>query len=796
MLRKVFSPHAVWIVPVLVVGAVAQSSSRTFQILLMAAMVAALGGAGRRIACWMLPDADWSARWTAAFSVAVGLAAGATFWLGHFGSLRPDVFLISVAGLYLMSLWIPVQPAQPAPVLPRTPSSRAEAVLETAAWILLGVIVLATLVDDRYQAPGFHGFDDLSYHLAAVATWHQYGDLRMMKFPMGDPSTSFYPILAELCSWVLIVPFGDSDVAARWTQLPFALFSGLALFSIARRLGLPRRASVLAAVSYLSIRRVLPLLAFTAGNDHTAGFFALAGLDAVLAASRRPSPGTFTYAGLTLGLLAGTKYLGILQVGVLVLALLVLVLAHRKAWPARERPWGAILRRAALLLAVALLAGGYTYLRNAWSTGNPVFPSPVEVAGVEIFEGWVDTGLQNRLLQPEAEIDIPHFLLKRRDLFGPSFRYTLLPAALLAPLLVFAFRKRVDRGIWPDLALVLVLPAVFFLIFLFGTHDHRDMRYFLPGVALAGVAFAWLLELPGARTGTVLRSIAFLLPIHHLARRFRPELWQEILGVALLLAVSYLILRLRERPAPQIPAKKEPTAWRRWAGVGGAAAALSLSAAPLGDVVEKYQVRKLKEDPAALALEQMADPGGVQVAYVGWNQPYRFFGSRLQNQVEYVPYEWNYRDRFFDWGMTPELPFNQRMPRRWIRLMETLGIDYVVIVRAGFEQPERRWIATRPWRFEMAFTNGLTEVWRVLPQGRQPGPQEDKMRADDDRRPARSENRPPRRRGHPGARPDADRDQRLHPVAPDPAGRSRRPALPGARPQAAPRSGKPAPPGD
>ena len=69
----------------------------------------------------------------------------------------------------------------------------------------------------------------LSYHLSEVATWIRYGDLRMLRFSMGDPSTPFYPVLGEMASWVLIAPFRDSDVAARWSQLPFALFSFLAV---------------------------------------------------------------------------------------------------------------------------------------------------------------------------------------------------------------------------------------------------------------------------------------------------------------------------------------------------------------------------------------------------------------------------------------------------------------------------------------------------------------------------------------------------------------------------------------
>jgi hypothetical protein len=795
MLQRLDFRQALWIVPALIAGAAAPGLPRGFQVIALAAMIGALGGAGRRLAWLLVPETDRASRWLADFCVAVGLATGLTFWLGHLGGLRPAAFLLSVAGLYLTCLWIPAGRREKNELPPEPPQSRFERVLEAASVALLGIVTVRFLYQNRNLVPGFFGFDDLSYHLAAVATWFQYGDLRMLKFSFGDPSTTFYPIVAELFSWVLIAPFQNSDVLARWSQLPFAIFSGVALLAICRRLGMPRRTGVLAAVSFLSIRRVLPVLAFTAGNDHTASFFVLAGVDAMLRLGRRPRPGAAVYAGLVLGLLAGTKYIGILYVALLILVLAVSSFAHRASWGEDERSFRAVLRNALILVGIALLAGGYTYLRNAWTTGNPLFPSPVHIAGIEVFEGWESTSLAERLLQPEAAINIPRFLLDRRDLFGPAFPYTLLPAALLAPLAALAWRRRIGSrskpGGWIDTVLVASLPVAFFLLFLYGTHDHRDMRYFMPGVALAALLFAWLLELPGPRTGTVLRCLAFLVPMHHLARRFRVEVWQEVLGVAALLALTALWLWLRDRGAGRR---------FRW-GIAGLVL-LALAAGPVGKSVEKYQKRKLRGEPIAARLEQLSGGRGVEVAYLGWNQPYLFYGSRLQNRVEMVPYDWDLDSRFFDWGASPELPFNHRLPRRWVRQVDGLGIDYVVVTRAGFENPERRWIEERPWKFRQVYGDGIREIWQVFPPGSRGkiGP--------DDQPGKRPGARPPRRRRPAGSRAHPHRHQRLHAVAPDAAGgagdagdqargqrgRGEPPALSGARPPAGAAGGGPARP--
>jgi hypothetical protein len=786
MLQRLDFRQAAWIVPALIAGAV-PGLPRAVQVIAFCAMAGALGGAGWRIASRLLPETDRASRWLAGFCFALGLANGLALWLGHFGGLRPGAFLLSVAGLYLVCLWIPAEPVDKTGRPPEPPQARFEKVLEAASVALLAIVTLRFFHQNRNLIPGFFGFDDLSYHLAAVATWFQYGDLRMLKFSFGDPSTTFYPIGAELFSWVLIAPFHDSDILARWSQLPYAIFSGVALLAICRRLGLPRRAGVLAAVSFLSIRRVLPVLAFTAGNDHTASFFVLAGVDAVIRLARRPRAGTAVYAGLVLGLLAGTKYIGILYVAALLGVLVVSALAHRADWEARDRAPRTLLRNAAILAGIALLAGGYTYLRNVWTTGNPLFPSPVHIAGIEIFQGWESTSLTERMLQPDAAIDIPDFLLERRDLFGPAFPYTLLPAALLAPLLALALRRRIGpHPLWIDTLLVFLLPVGFFLLFLYGTHDHRDMRYFMPGVALAGILFAWLLELPGGRTGTVLRCLAFLVPIHHLARRFRVEVWQEVLGVAVLLAVTALWFWLRDRrPAPASPARR-----LRW-GVAGLVL-LALAAGPVGRSIETYQKRKMRAEPIVAQLERMTGGRPVQIAYLGWNQPYLFYGSRLQNRVEMVPYDWDLDSRFFDWGSSPELPFNHRLPRRWVRQVDALGIDYMVVVRAGFENPERRWIEERPKKFRLAYGDGIREIWQVFPSG-------SRGKIDPhDERPGKH-NRPPRRRRPAGARPHPHRHQRVHAVAPDAPGGAVGPggdrdALSGARPQAGAPGGRPARP--
>ena len=153
------------------------------------------------------------------------------------------------------------------------------------------------LVDPQGHRPLPHasawgwGRDDESYHLAAMAAWHRFGDLRMIKFSMGDTSTTFYPVLGEVCVLGAAGPLPRQRRPGPLDAAPVRpLLRRWSTAAIGRRLGLSRRSALLRRPpSSPAIRRVLPVLALSAGNDHSASFFTLAAVDGVLALARRPT---------------------------------------------------------------------------------------------------------------------------------------------------------------------------------------------------------------------------------------------------------------------------------------------------------------------------------------------------------------------------------------------------------------------------------------------------------------------------------------------------------------------------
>ena len=693
-----------------VAGALIPEPPRVLQALTTLAMLGALGAAGDRLARWLCPGFDVLSRMVAAFTFAVALAVVPATWMGQLGVMRPAPFLLWTAGVLLLSRVLPVpsRPGEDYGAALNTPAdrlTRIEWALLLAAGGAVALVGLKFLYHYRWVPVGL-GPDDESYHLAAVAVWHRFGDLRMIKFAVGDTSTTFYPVGGEVWSWVLLAPLRDSDFLSRFAQLPFALFSFVAAASIGRRLGLSLRSALLGALLYAAIRRVFPVLALQAGNDHSASFFTLAAIDGVLALAARPTAGVAVYAGAALGLLLGTKYTALLF-GPTVIGLLILIALVQRLRPAPEGrlPVRTLAGLAAVFAVAAAVTGGYTYLRNWVTAGNPVFPVPVSLFGHSIFPGWEAVTVSARSDDPEFRIDLWKFLLDRRDLLGAYFPYTLLPAALLTPLV--ALWRRPWQG-WRD-ALVLALPVVLFLEFLYLMHDHRDMRYFMPALALAAVAFAWLVEQAGSKASAV-RAFLLLALTFHVTRKLD---FGGGVGAAVALALIGLGW-IAVRQGPRLAAALARPAPRRWLAVGTAAAVV-VSALPLGAVVDHYQAVKLTYRLPALALDRMTSPGGAAVAYVGLNKPYTFFGSRLQNTVYVVPRIGELESQYYRWGGTLDFPYEEAGYVRWRRRLNRLGIGFVVVHRSEWEEPERGWMAGRPRAFRLEYFDLATEIWRVLP---------------------------------------------------------------------------------
>ncbi len=575
---------------------------------------------------------------------------------------------------------------------------RVQRLVLWTAVLLVAVVFLRTVIRYRYVPPGRFSYDDTSYHLTAVATWNVHHDLRMPRFTFGDPRTSFYPFASELLAWELTTPFAGGDFAARWVELPFALLTLVGVAVVARRVG-AGEAALLGPLLYATVSEAWPTMALTAGNDHALAFAAVATVHGALLLRERPRAGTGVYAGAGLGLLVATKYLGVIYAPLVALVVVLAVVFSRRKEPAvGDDARQARRRRFAALLAVAVAAsvvGGYAYLRNAVTTGNPIFPVSLRVGGWSL-PGWADVAPEAWAKSGEPGFDPWLFPWAMVERFGRLFRFTLLPAALLAPLAALWLAPARRRLLY---ATLFAVPLGTYLLFVRLVEDHRGVRYLLPGLAIAAVAAAWLVSRLPPRARVVLSAGLAALA----AAPWVVDL-PETLLVLPFAALGVWWLR-RRRLGGELP-----SAWQLAAVVAGGLAVTTLAPGTL----RRYEEQRYRYLPAAAALELLAGPGPVRVAYAGGNQPYLFAGRRLRNAL-FMPTEaLTTAATFYRWRGPLDAPPARRPRHAWERNLARLGIEWVVWESIGSGiRPEREWMLRSPRRFSREYFDHRAEIWRV-----------------------------------------------------------------------------------
>ncbi len=223
----------------------------------------------------------------------------------------------------------------------------------TAEW-------MSRVVDAWHR--GMPTVDTLWYHLPVAARFAQDGWTSRLVFVEPRSLIVFYPSTSELLHAVGIVFLGN-DTLSLVLNIGFVAVALLAAWCIGRPFGVAPVTLTGVAVVLATPQLVLDD-AGSALNDIASLAFFLASVALVVDASHRvPSPNRrseMLCGALAAGLAAGTKYTLVAPVALLAIAVLAVT------------PRGRRLRMGSQWLAVALVAGGYWYLRNFVRAGNPV----------------------------------------------------------------------------------------------------------------------------------------------------------------------------------------------------------------------------------------------------------------------------------------------------------------------------------------------------------------------------------------------------------------------------------------
>jgi hypothetical protein len=378
-------------------------------------------------------------------------------------------------------------------------------------------------------------------------------------------------------------------------------------------------------------------------------------------------------------------------------------------------------------LAIVIILGGFSYMRNYFEAGNPLYPLNLIIAGKQIFKGVMDSAIYKAHFTSQ-DYGISKALF--HEGLGMQTLIFVLPGIFLA-LPMAIIKKNRDLGF--VLLYVLALPALLYLIY----------RYFIP---LANLRYLYALLGLGLVLGffvfeklkipkvlvSILVVICVIASIGELAKR--QELISSILSAVFLFAV---ILLLRDKISSVVLVKK------------GVIFSFILVIITFLMLAEKWYIKnefsrymKMVKysgfwPDAAIAWDWLnSNTTGNNVAYAGRPVPFPLYGSQLKNNVYYVsvnktdPARLHYfPNSKYEWGndfesehRNFEAKGNYRADadyKVWLGNLTRRNTDYLFIYSLhqikGVEFPmEDIWAKNNKNKFNLAFANETVHIYKII----------------------------------------------------------------------------------
>jgi hypothetical protein len=520
----------------------------------LALLAAALGLAAHLLRKRLLPGWEGGAALLVEVVAAVGVVTLAAEVLGTFGLMYAGfVLLLCALVAAALWLWLPerAEGGSGAPSLPREDPWQL-----AAMGVVIAIVVFAWGVTAKHALDrGIFNFDSLWYHMPFSADMAQHHSTTGMDHVETVFTNWFYPQNSELLHALGIVFTGRDTLSI------FLNFGWLAVgFLAAWVVGRPYNKGALAVVASGILFACHTLVVREPGaakNDLMAAALLLAGIAILVQAfvscraerdkerTHLPVGWPLAFAGLAVGLAAGTKVTVLAMAGALSVA--VLLLAPRGRRVAAALWW----------FVPALLGGGYWYLRNLVVAGNPV----PEIKSL----GPISLPHPERLQEGRPDFDIVHYATDTgiwrhyffpglHDAFGALWPLVLVGALAATLLAIFAGRDRLVRAIG-GVALFGLVAYLFTPLGAAGLEGEPvgfaiNVRFVIPALLVALVLLPLPRFLDRAPRGRILMAVLLLVflvtdrpddALHDPARVF------ALLLVVLLVAIPAAILVARSR---------------------------------------------------------------------------------------------------------------------------------------------------------------------------------------------------------------------------------------------------------
>jgi hypothetical protein len=286
----------------------------------------------------------------ATYVVAFAEVVGLSLFLSPFDAMTRGALVTGSGALFVAALgaWMLAK-------TPRVPLVRREALVVIARHGPVVVLAVVTALALSYVVALIvgtppNGWDPLNYHLARAAFWVQSGHVGYIGDAY-DQRLNFNPPNGEI-GLAFVLGVTREETFSGFVQFFAALACSVGVFTMARRIGLPRIEATFGALVFLILPIVL-LQSSGVKNDIVVASFLLAASVFVLG----DSLGETGLAALATALAVGTKFTAAYG---LVVLLAFALLAPPRRWRV-QRIVG---------IALGALAGSYWYAVNAHETGH------------------------------------------------------------------------------------------------------------------------------------------------------------------------------------------------------------------------------------------------------------------------------------------------------------------------------------------------------------------------------------------------------------------------------------------
>ncbi len=588
--------------------------------------------------------------------------------------------------------------------------------LNWAEIFCLAVIIsfAAVKVAINLMNPPF-GWDNLNYHFTYPVEWLKYGNLNMPISISGDPSVSYYPINGSLFFLWFILPLKNVFLADLG-QVPFFIAAFFATYSLARKLSLSKEYAFFSAAIFTLVPNYFKQLKIAYVDIMVAALILIA-LNYLFLLYKKPSAKNTFFYSLAIGLMLGTKTTAMPLAAILFLPFFGVFLGKKKM-----SNFGSLFF---LSLAVILVTGGFSYIRNFIQTGNPLYPLDFKVFNIHLFKGVADNAAYRTAIRPG---DFSPGKLLFHEGLGVQTTLLFLPAIFLG-LPLSLWRKRGELSFY--LVYFLILPFLFILTFRF-IIPLPNLRYIYAAFAVSAViAFyvADILRIPKIVL-RILVVICVLASIGELAKSF------ELISALIISAVLFFILPeslhfIKNRKLTKIIL------------VGSLGIFLALA------LLEKDYVRNEYRRYITMAKYSGFWPDatkawdwlntntfGDNIAYIGRPVAFPLYGTNFKNNVYYVsvntvePAMLHYfPDSKYIWGYDGNLAFRNFEDKHnyrgnadynvWLENLRKKNTDYLFVyseVNTKLQEPfpmEEKWASAHPEIFERAFENNIIHIYKI-----------------------------------------------------------------------------------